>query len=151
MEKQRLFENEKLLKHERGNTYAMKKENYIHRSHWFYGHKISDYGIEHGYVDYATLAKSFNLILNNDIMEKTASIGFWEPVQGFDMDEDGDNLQEIFQFFIIDDCGAKILQELTNEILFYNEELDMWVWGISHYGTGWEYVLTDIPIVLDNK
>ena len=118
----------------------MKKENYIHRSHWFYGHKISDHGIEHGYVDYATLAKSFNLILNNDIMEKTAGIGFWEPVQ-----------QEIFQFFIIDDCGAKILQELTDEILFYNEELDMWVWGISHYGTGWEYVLTDIPIVLDNK
>lgn len=43
----------------------MKKENYIHRSHWFYGNKISDHGIEHGYVDYATLAKSFNLILNN--------------------------------------------------------------------------------------
>ena len=129
----------------------MKKENYIHRSHWLYGHKISDHGIEHGYVDYATLAKSFNLILNNDIMEKTASIGFWEPIQGFDIDEDGDNLQEIFQFFIIDDCGAKILQELTDEILFYNEELDMWVWGISHYGTGWEYVLTDIPIALNNE
>ena len=84
-------------------------------------------------------------------MEKTASIGFWEPIQGFNIDEDGDNLQEIFQFFIIDDCGAKILQELTDEILFYNEELDMWVWGISHYGTGWEYVLTDIPIALNNE
>ena len=82
-------------------------------------------------------------------MEKTASIGFWEPVQGFDIDEDGDNLQEIFQFFIIDDCGAKILQELTDEILFHNDELDMWVWGITFYGISWEYSLTNIKIKLN--
>ena len=84
-------------------------------------------------------------------MEKTADIGFWEPVQGFDMDEDGDNLQEIFQFFIIDDCGAKILQELTDEILFYNEELDMWVWGITFYGISWSECCTNIKIVLNNE
>ena len=95
----------------------MKKTKYEHHSKYFYGHEISKYGLEQGYVDYATLCKPINMVLNNDIMEKTSNIGFWEPVQGFDEDEDGNNLQEIFQFYIIDDNGAKMLQELTNEIL----------------------------------
>lgn len=51
---------------------------------------------------------------------------------------------EIFQYFIIDGNGADILQHWTNEIVFYNSELDMYVWGITHFGTAWDYVLTDI-------
>ena len=129
----------------------MKKTKYEHHSKYFYGHEISKYGLEHGYVDYATLCKPINMVLNNDIMEKTSNIGFWEPVQGFDEDEDGNNLQEIFQFYIIDDNGAKMLQELTNEILFYNEELDMWLLAVTHYGTNWSYVCSGIPLVLDEK
>ena len=35
---------------------------------------------------------------------------------------------------------------MTDEIVYYNEELDMYVWGITHYGTSWDYVLTDIAI-----
>lgn len=52
---------------------------------------------------------------------------------------------EIFQYFIIDNNGADILQHWANEIVFYNSELDMYVWGITHFGTAWNYVLTDIP------
>ena len=129
----------------------MKKPKYEHHSKYFYGHEISKYGLEQGYVDYATLCKPINMVLNNDIMEKTSNIGFWEPVQGFDNDENGDNIREIFQFYIIDDNGAKMLQELTDEILFYNEEIDMWLLAVTHYGTNWSYVCSDIPLVLDKK
>ena len=129
----------------------MKKPKYEHHSKYFYGHEISKYGLEQGYVDYATLCKPINMVLNNDIMEKTSNIGFWEPVQGFDNDEDGNNIREIFQFYIIDDNGAKMLQELTDEILFYNEEIDMWLLAVTHYGTNWSYVCSDIPLVLDKK
>lgn len=52
--------------------------------------------------------------------------------------------QEVFQWFIISDNGAEILKEWTEEIVFYNAELDMYVWGVTHYGTSWDYVLTDI-------
>jgi hypothetical protein len=31
--------------------------------------------------------------------------------------------------------------------VFYNEKLDIYVWGITHFGTAWDYVLTDIKIV----
>lgn len=151
----------------------------VHGS-YFYGNKISDYGLEHGRVDYRTLAKAFDGVLNNEIMQKTWEIGYWEQESGFVdnseeieelqeqieelmLDNDNDehteeieeiqdkineleeeaDMDEIFQYYIVDDNGARILKEI-NEIVFYNEELDMYVWGVTHYGTSWDYVLTDI-------
>ena len=111
---------------------------------YFFGNKISDYGIEKGYVDYATLAKAFDAVLNNDIISKTFEIGYWDIVNGSDYDENNDNYAEIYQYFIISANGAEILQEYTNEIVYYNEELDLYVWGVTHFGTGWDNVLTEI-------
>ena len=172
----------------------------VHKSEYFYGNKISDYGLENGYVDYRTLSKAFEGVLANDIIEKTNGIvGYWEQESGiidnsdeiqelyneigsiqFDIDieeyeneeelakleakieeleekiEELENEQdceaEIFQYFIVDDNGARILQEY-NEIVFYNEELDMYVWGVTHWGTSWDYVLTDIKcnVPYDNE
>ena len=39
----------------------------ILKSGYFYGNKISKYGIQNGYLDYATLAKAFDAVLCNDI------------------------------------------------------------------------------------
>lgn len=154
---------------------------------YFYGNKVSDYGIENGFVDYATLAKSFDAVLSNDIISKTFDIGYWDQVNGFidnsdeieelqdkideleteqeeseqdkinelqnkidelqnKIDELQDNEPEIFQYYIISEEGADILKHDTNEIVFYNDELDMYVWGVTHWGTSWDYVLTDIAL-----
>lgn len=115
---------------------------------YFCGNEASDYAKENGYLDYATLAKAFDAVLNNEIMQKTAEVGYWEQVSGFsEEDEDGDYYEpEIFQYFIISDAGAEIIKEYTDDPLFYNEELDMYVWGITHYGTAWTHVLTDIKL-----
>lgn len=160
---------------------------------YFYGNEISEYGQEHGYVDYATLAKAFDAVLNNDIIEKTYDIGYWEQESGTidhteeieelqddinsleyeiadleeneedneekieelknkiaeleekieELEEEQDYTDEIYQYYIVSDNGARLLEEI-NEIVFYNEELDMYVWGVTHYGTSWSYVLTDI-------
>ena len=162
---------------------------------YFYGNQISEYGLENGYVDYATLAKAFDAVLNNDIMRKTWEIGYWEQESGFidntekieelqekidnieydindlieadesfedskqhlemvaevenlqaqidELEEEQENYPEIYQYYIVSDNGAEILKEI-NEIVFYNEELDMYIWGVTHYGTSWRYVLTDI-------
>lgn len=53
----------------------MKKEQ-----KYYYGNAISEYGMEKGYVDYATLAKCFNAVLNNDIM--SYDIGSWDQISG---------------------------------------------------------------------
>lgn len=111
---------------------------------FFYGNEISEYGQEHGYVDYRTLAKAFDAVLNNDIIKNTMDIGYWECVSGNEYDEETDEYAEIFQCYIVDGNGAEILEK-AGEIVFYNEALDMYVWGVTHWGTSWDYVLTDIP------
>lgn len=50
---------------------------------------------------------------------------------------------EVFQWFIIDGNGADLCKE-ANEIVYYNETLDLYLWGVTHWGTSWSYVLTDI-------
>lgn len=54
---------------------------------------------------------------------------------------------EIFQYYIVDDSAVEILQ-LNNEIVYYIEQLDIYVWGVTHCGTSWDYVLTNIQIEL---
>lgn len=148
---------------------------------YYYGNCISDYGMEHGYVDYETLSKCFNAVLNNDIMSLTYDIGSWEQVSGTidntdeieELEEKRDELEEkkeiieneineineqieeleseqddepeVYQRFIVDDGGARLLQDI-NENVYYNETLDVYVWGVTHYGTSWSHVLTSIKI-----
>ena len=139
---------------------------------YYYGNAISEYGLENGRVDYATLAKAFDAVLNNDIMNLTYDIGSWEQVSGIidntdeieeleekrdELEEENENnpsqiieneineYQEVFQWFIVDDWGARLLQDI-DEVVYYNEKLDMYLWGVTHYGTSWDYVLTNIKI-----
>ena len=202
---------------------------------YFSGNEISEYGQKNNRVDYATLAKSFDAVISNDLMKKTADIGYWElenrdltyyyhqgkryteeefeekknELQEYidNLEEDNENkieeliekikkctdyedgilddelyalqdrqtkLQkelnsllknnsieglkeqleeledlassedEVYQWYIISDNGASILKDWTNEIVYYNDELDLYLWGVTHYGTSWDYVLTDI-------
>ena len=158
----------------------------MEKQKYYYGNAISDYGMEYGYVDYATLAKCFDAVLNNDIMSLTYDIGSWEQVSGIidntdeieeleekmdelveenetspsqileneinginekieELESEQDDDPEVFQWFIVDDRGARLLKEI-NEIVYYNETLDMYLWGVTHYGTSWDYVLTSIKI-----
>lgn len=159
---------------------------------YFYGNKVSEYGLKYGYVDYRTLAKCFDAVFNNDIMSLTDGVvGYWEMVSGYidhsdeidsildkimdleneladiepdsarafdihdiitelteeadSLREDQDNPPEVFQWYIVSDNAIEILEE-ANEIIYYNETLDMYLWGVTHWGTAWDYVLTDIKL-----
>ena len=61
-----------------------------------------------------------------------------------ELENEQDYCPEIFQYYIVSDSGAEILEE-CNEIVFYNDTLNLYVWGVTHWGTSWDYVLTDIP------
>lgn len=54
------------------------------------------------------------------------------------------NFKEYYDYFIISATGADILKYWTNEYVIYSEKLDLYVWGVDHYGTSWDYVLTEI-------
>lgn len=111
-----------------------------------YGYEVSDYGLENGYLDYRTLSKIVgDSVLNNVLI---SYIGYyeWELASGAEEDEDG-YYREVYQYYIITDSGAQFLQDYTDEIVYYHPELDMYVWGITHFGTSWDYVLTDIKLI----
>jgi hypothetical protein len=48
----------------------------------FFGNEASGYAKKNNRLDYATLAKSFDAVLNNNIIEATADIGYWEIENG---------------------------------------------------------------------
>ena len=60
----------------------------------------------------------------------------WEYIEnGGDYDE----YTEIYQYYIIDSGTAERLKEHTDEIIFYIEKLDLYVLGVTHWGTSWTH------------
>ena len=49
---------------------------------YFCGNEASDYAKKNGFLDYATLAKAFDAVLNNDIIRNTSDIGYWDIENG---------------------------------------------------------------------
>lgn len=106
------------------------------------GVAVSNYGLEEGYLDYQTLAKIVgDCILNNTIREETMED--WDIVAG-------DFNAAVFQDYIISESGYRFLEDYTDELVLYNHVLDIYVWAITHYGTAWSHVLTDIKLVKED-
>ena len=82
-----------------------------------------------------------SMIINNDIMSNLIAKGFYfETINGEEYDEENDYYYDVFQYFIIDAQGAERFQEYTNEIIYYCEELDLYILGVTHLGTSWSAV-----------
>lgn len=161
----------------------------ILKSGYFCGNKISEYGLKNGYLDYGTLAKSFDAVLCNDITklfysDVNGEYNEVEQISGFidycdeidelnnkisklmldnengehaaeidelqeqidDLEQEQNELPEIFQYYIISENGKRIIEEFTNDPLFYIPVLDVYVWGVTHWGTAWDYVLTETKL-----
>ena len=58
-----------------------------------------------------------------------------------------DTINESCQFYIVDTESAKTLVKFDETVL-YHTTLDLSIWYVSHWGTSWKYVDTDI--VVDN-
>lgn len=120
----------------------MGKEMYVYDGK-VYGVEVSEYGLENGYLDYKALANIMgDCIANNTVREETKYD--WEMVNG----ELEDN-ELICHEFIISEYGYKLLADYTDEVVFYNEQLDIYVWAVTHTGTSWNYVLTDIKLIME--
>lgn len=144
----------------------MENENKNKYFETFCGHKVSDYGLQYGRLDYLTLSKCFDCVLCNKIADVDYMIfdnlisGDFERFkdengeeltreQAEEKEENGEKIYrneiDIFQYYIVSDNAVDLLKE-AHEIVLYSEKLDCYIWCITHYGTAWDYVLTDIKL-----
>ena len=104
-----------------------------------------------------------DMILNNDIINELSKSDFYFDIfcgsdrdftnaegdyiseeEFYKLQEEGKEGEEIYcdfyQYFIINYEDARRLAKYTNEVVFYNEQLDLYLLAVAHYGTSWDYV-----------
>lgn len=82
-----------------------------------------------------------NMILNNDLMNTLNEKGFYFDIYcGEDYNAEEDCYCEVYQTFIIGEQDAERFARYTNEIVYYCEDLDLYVLAVSHFGTAWSGV-----------
>ena len=107
---------------------------------------LNSYELENKRLSYYNLFyNDESLILCNNIINDYEDM---ELVNGSEYDEEDDTYTEIYQYYIIDDNLANRLIDNTNEIIYYHNRLDIYVLGVDHFGTNWQYVLTDFKLEL---
>lgn len=120
---------------------------------------LNEYEKEHNKISFKRLVNKLftDLILCNDITKLFYNeIGgkYCEPEFeiGTDYDEENETQIDVYQYFVVDfeswkydNILKKYSEQLGKEfILYYIDELDLYILGVTHLGTGWDYVLTDI-------
>ena len=97
-----------------------------------------------------------NMVLCNDITKLfyTDINGVYAEPQleiGTDYDQEADEYIDIYQYFLVDfsnwtyELMTKYKEQFGKEfILYYIDELNLYILGVTHFDTGWDYVLTDI-------
>lgn len=69
---------------------------------------------------------------------------------GSDYDEETEEYIDIYQYYLIDTndyiLGKLRELEINDLIIAWSETLEEYVLFVDHFGTGWDYVLTDIEI-----
>lgn len=101
-----------------------------------------------GRVSYKRLVERYvgDIVLCNNITD--VDDGIWDNVDESNLiDEDGDEMNdlEIYQYYLCN-VGEWEKEQLkgTGVILSYSDVLDCDVLMVQHFGTSWDYVLTDI-------
>ena len=77
--------------------------------------------------------------------------GIWDNIQvGSLYDSEEDSYSEVYQWYIIDinDWDVDYLRgnDINDFIITYSDVLDCYILAVTHWGTSWDYVLTDIKI-----
>jgi hypothetical protein len=88
-------------------------------------------------VNRLDVAKLFNKApeLDPELYDNIINGSLWYNEE----EEDDDTLKDIFQWYLISHGDAEYLKN-TDELVFYSDILDEYVWGVTHFGTSWDDV-----------
>lgn len=100
------------------------------------------------YKDFLDFTKETPILCNKIAQD----VDWLELENGDEYEREYDNeagtYSDIYQYYIVSNNMAKYIKLFTNDILYYHYKYDIYVWGITHYGTSWDYV--PITIKKDN-
>lgn len=133
---------------EEKNIFISALDNYIKAK----ANEKEGYYMNSNLVNYKTLAHFIftDMIICNNIVKYNDN---WELELNEECEDD--EYIDIYQYFIVDvdswrfEKYKEYLQEtnkLSDLTLWYDNELDIYILGVSHCGTSWEYVPTNIEI-----
>ena len=129
--------------------------------------KMGEYEIEKGFASYRTVIDYFvgDIVLCNNIIDIDESIydninsngfyyvddnGEYRTEEEYNNDENGEirqELEEIYQYYLcnISDYEKEQLEKM-GVILSYSDLLECDVLCVDHFGTSWDYVLTNVKL-----
>ena len=108
----------------------------INENYEINGFRVSDSGIKNDKLDYDTLFKLIgNAVWNGEVVDRFDPWEFVQKPKGFN--DWGD--AEIDAWYIVNEDGATLLEDYTDELLIYSYPLDMYVWGLI----GTDYIAPD--------
>ncbi|SFB10075.1 hypothetical protein [Selenomonas ruminantium] len=113
----------------------------------FWGVEVSPYGMKHKCLDYKTMviALTYNECFSNyNVM---TAVNDWDLENGSDYNEENDEYIEVMDYLIMSPRAAENIKKYTDEIVYYSPSLDLYVLGVCHCGTSWDYVSTDYEII----
>ena len=119
---------------------------------YYTAEELGDYEKEKGYLSELSCFRwVFNdMVLSNEILKLLCETGKYveELVSGYD--EKNDYYIDEYQFFIVDskydeESLIKIVKLMGNT-LYYSEDLNNYIMGVTDLGTSRDYVLTDIKL-----
>ena len=116
--------------------------------------ELNEYEREEGKISYNTLLKYYDMtpILCNNIAEVDEYL-FDNIEVGNIYDEENDCYIDIYQYFIINLSAWELenIKKYYNDelIIAYSEKLDNYILLVDHFGTSWDYVLTNIEFTDD--
>ena len=128
--------------------------------------KMGEYEKENGYASYRTIVEYFigDIVLCNNITEIDESVYDNLPIEEIYYNENDEKITEeeyynndnaycdnsapeIYQYYLchVSDYEKKQCEK-AGLILSYSDKLDCDVLCVDHYGTSWDYVLTDVKL-----
>lgn len=107
---------------------------------------LNDYEKEHNRISYERLINRIGRVWLFNKAPELSDYDF-EYLVNSDYDEVTDEYTDIFQYYLIE-CNDYIIEKLNDlkckdVIIAYSEKLEEYILMVDHYGTAWDYVLTD--------
>ena len=113
---------------------------------------LNEYEREHNKISYRRLIERIGdvWLFNNALELSDYELDY---LVNSDYDEKTEEYIDIYQYYLID-CNDYIIEKLNDikckdVIIAYSEKLEQYILLVDHFGTSWDYVLTDFEPTSD--